>query len=375
MSVNAYMADVTDPKVRTKRMAFMTGLWPVGFNVGKAVSGIIKTKLGFLYNFSIGLLLCLTAMVYMLIFVRDSFKARDARLARENGEDVEAKPVKKRDDLATQVRTLFDIRNLKRGFAALGRKRPHGLRTYLILIAVVFELCFLINIGDWSHRYLYLRRKLGFDINDYTRLSVIVGCIGIVTQYVMIPFLSHKVGLRDITITIIDMLTSLVNSLVMAFAVSEWMLYVGACIAFLDSSSSTMYRCIVTKLVDPDELGTILSVIGAVQAFVPIIAAPCFGLLYRNTVDVFPQTYLLVFAGLYAVVTAILLYTRHGLIKIEAETARAQKEMDLKEALLIGGGPETDIVKTKAVVQFTEEKVLRDLREEDQQRDLNRVDD
>lgn len=54
MSVNAYMADVTSAEHRTKRIAFMTGLWPIGFNVGKACSGVIKTKLGFMYNFRQG---------------------------------------------------------------------------------------------------------------------------------------------------------------------------------------------------------------------------------------------------------------------------------------------------------------------------------
>ncbi len=83
MSVNAYMADITEEKHRTKRVAFMSGLFPIGFNIGKALGGLIKEQLGFMYNFGIGMLLSLTAMLYVLLFVRDSIKIRDARLRKE----------------------------------------------------------------------------------------------------------------------------------------------------------------------------------------------------------------------------------------------------------------------------------------------------
>lgn len=83
MAVNAYMADVTAPEHRTKRIAFMSGLWPVGFNIGKALSGVIKDNLGFMYNFSIGMLLSLSAMLYVQVFVKDSITIRNERIKKE----------------------------------------------------------------------------------------------------------------------------------------------------------------------------------------------------------------------------------------------------------------------------------------------------
>ena len=51
MACNAYLADITEPKHRTKRVAFMSGCFWIGYSSGKALSGVIKEELGFMYNF------------------------------------------------------------------------------------------------------------------------------------------------------------------------------------------------------------------------------------------------------------------------------------------------------------------------------------
>lgn len=77
---------------------------------------------------------------------------------------------------------------------------------------------------------------------DYTRYSTIVGVIGIVAQYITIPILSEKLKLRDSTIVLLDITGCFIQTVILACATSEWMLYVGACIAFLDATSFSMIR-------------------------------------------------------------------------------------------------------------------------------------
>ncbi len=207
MSVNAYMADITEEKHRTKRVAFMSGLFPIGFNIGKALGGLIKERLGFMYNFSIGMLLSLTAMLYVLLFVKDSMKIRDARLQRELEERGETQLAElldlKKLTFKEKFKALFDLRNLKAGFSALFEKRPHNLRLYLILMVACFELEMFVNVGE-GNNYLYLRKVLDFQMKDYTRYSTIVGVIGIIAQYITVPLFSEKFKLHDSTIVLID---------------------------------------------------------------------------------------------------------------------------------------------------------------------------
>ncbi len=68
----SYIADISDTKSRTKRLSLIDGLFPLGFYIGNASAGYIKKNLGFMYNFSLGMLFAMIAMGYTCIFVKDS---------------------------------------------------------------------------------------------------------------------------------------------------------------------------------------------------------------------------------------------------------------------------------------------------------------
>lgn len=90
LACNAYLADITDPKHRTKRVAFMTGCYFIGYNIGKALAGVIKEELGFMYNFGFGMGVAVLTGVYAIVFLKDSASIREKRLevacSKENTE-------------------------------------------------------------------------------------------------------------------------------------------------------------------------------------------------------------------------------------------------------------------------------------------------
>ena len=60
------------------------------------------------------------------------------------------------------------------------------------------------------------------------------------------------------------------------------MLYAGCAIAFLDSTSTTVFRSLISKIVQPDEIGKVFSVLAIFQAMLPFVGTPLFGMLYKN---------------------------------------------------------------------------------------------
>ena len=120
MACNAYLADITEPKHRTKRVAFMTGCFWIGYNSGKALSGVIKEELGFMYNFALGMLVSVLTSVYAMVFLKDSTLIRDKRLRKEAAEDgkgdkIETKKLQMSSKATTmdKLKQLFSLMNVK----------------------------------------------------------------------------------------------------------------------------------------------------------------------------------------------------------------------------------------------------------------------
>ena len=82
----------------------------------------------------------------------------------------------------------------------------------------------------------------------------------------------------------------------------------------------------------PWEIGTVFSVIGAVQAMMPIIASPIYGFLYKQTLTYFPGAFLLLNVALYFVVGLLVVWVYRAMTS--SSTANKQIEFGNTETLL-----------------------------------------
>ena len=185
---------------------------------------------------------------------------------------------------------------------------------------------------------MFLRRKLEWGVDDYTWFSITVSIVGVTAQYITIPLFSTVFKFRDSTIILIDIGGCFIQAIILIFASATWMVYLGAFIAFLDATSYSMIRCMISKHVKPDEVGKILAFVGAFQAFIPIISSPVFGSIYRATVEKMPQAYLILLAALFFIDWCVLFYIDRGVRRIGRKMAIEMK--DLREEEGAKGGKE-----------------------------------
>lgn len=168
--------------------------------------------------------------------------------------------------------SIFNLNNFLDAWRALLKKREGHKRFHIILLIIAFELEIFLSQGRWSSLFLFFRKHLKWSVIQYSRYTTILGVFGLLAQYIFVPFLSTRLKLHDTTISSLDVVTSFVNCFIIAFCTEEWQLYLGAIFAILDATSTTLFRSLITKNVNPDEVGKVFSIVGTFQALLPFAA-------------------------------------------------------------------------------------------------------
>ena len=85
----------------------------------------------------------------------------------------------------------------------------------------------------------------------------------------------------------------------------------------------------LTKYVEPDEVGKIFSIVGTFQALLPFASGPVFGFLYRDTVAFLPSAFLLVVAGFKLIEGVVVLIVFVG---VKRDQRKMKAKMMMAEA-------------------------------------------
>ena len=139
--------------------------------------------------------------------------------------------------------------------------------------------------------------------------------IGLLSQYIAVPFLVINLKLHDSSISLLESLTSIFNLLMLAFVQNEWMLYIGGIVAFLESSATTVFRSMISKAVEEDEIGKIFSVVGLFHALMPFATGPIFGYLYSLTVKNQSNAFLFLLIGTKFILFMLVILIRKSMRK------------------------------------------------------------
>ena len=90
-----------------------------------------------------------------------------------------------------------------------------------------------------SINYLYTRLKFNWTEYEYTVYTSTAVVVATLTQVLLIPLLSLRFKITDITIGVIGTISGLAKNIVLAFACKWWMMYIGKDLCYGDKSLTT----------------------------------------------------------------------------------------------------------------------------------------
>ncbi|XP_059060794.1 proton-coupled folate transporter-like [Achroia grisella] len=265
----SYVADVTTQDTRTFRMGVMAVIVTLGIPVGSSVGGILTEELGYYGVF--GLVLAM----YAFGFFYTLFKIHDV------------KPIKQEGTLGKKIINFIHPRNLWATLSLIVLSRGKLLlRILLVIWAHILIMGPVVGEGAVFYYYTLIRYKMEVvEFSLFTTYTVLIGTAG--TAIAVLLF-SKTLKFHDSILGLIATTCKVLGSIVYAFAPNKTWLYAAPVFDIFGNSGVTAIRSLGTKVVDQDSIGKMCSLIGFIDAIVPVVAIPIYTQLWSNTLATFP---------------------------------------------------------------------------------------
>ena len=108
------------------------------------------------------------------------------------------------------------------------------------------------------------------------------------SSLLVLPLLSYRLGVSDFVIGILASLSFLSASVGTAFSRTGTHYIIASCVGLLGPQVSTVIRSQLSKAVAERELGKVYTLLGCLEAAVPLAASPLLTEIYNNSLQTFP---------------------------------------------------------------------------------------
>ncbi|KAM3963222.1 putative peptidoglycan muropeptide transporter SLC46 [Aphomia sociella] len=265
----SYVADATTPETRTFKMGCMAIISTLGVPLGSSVGGVLTEVLGYYGVFSLVLAMYTFGFLYTLLRIHD---------------------VKRKPQTGTLIEKIIQFihpRNLWDTLSLLVLSRGKLLlRMLLVIWAHILIMGPVVGEAAVFYYYTLIRYAMNvIEFSVFTTYAVLVGTAG--TAIAVLLF-SRVLKFHDAILGIIATTCKVLGSIVYALAPNKSWLYAAPVFDIFGNSGVTAIRSLGTKVVNEDSIGRMCSLIGFIDAIIPIVAVPVYTQLWSNTLNTFP---------------------------------------------------------------------------------------
>ena len=219
----AYIADITTPQERTRRLAILDSFIPLGLLASMTAGAYIRTEYGFTVVFAISTATSLLALLYTVICVVDSCQHSDYKhpATAETAGNVTANH---EDQRAVSCASFYDI--LLGSLQTLKKQRPEQGRRCIVGIVIIFSICYMIELGDMYLWYMFFRLQYKMTDLHYSYLNTYFVILWFFSQALLIPFLSANLRIRDTSIMMVASVLNIAGGLIIMVGHEVWVVFI-----------------------------------------------------------------------------------------------------------------------------------------------------
>lgn len=299
----SYLADITTSESRTSRLSVLDVAAISGYTSGIYLSAPLYQSLGFNGVFGV------TAGIYSLDFLFVLFFLPESR--KVNTEEVES------GNFSSKALDIFRC--------VFGRREGEG-HTRAIILILMSAMLLHVSVFCADIDYLFTRKMFSWTEAKYTEVNTGVTVLTSLSSLLVLPLLSYRLGVSDFVIGILASLSFLSASVGTAFSRTGTHYIIASCVGLLGPQVSTVIRSQLSKAVAERELGKVYTLLGCLEAAVPLVASPLLTEIYNNSLQTFPGAVYLARAGFVLVDLVLFLVVAH-LVKLD-QTVAGYSQLD-----------------------------------------------
>lgn len=296
MVVYSYVADVTNPKNRTKRMGILDFCWYIGSPLGSLLGGWLYKYAGYAAVFGTSTVLWSICLLYVIFIVKES---RPRSTEEETG------------NLRAKCGPLQNVISM---FNTGIKKRQGNARLHLFVLTGL-KLCVILIQGHMV--YQWSRVVLQWDATQY---SIFATADSLIHQVGMVGWVwfAERMFLHDCTTLTGGIISIMLWSIVFACITNPqmwWMVIIASFLGMLEGCMEPAIRSLMTIISGPAEAGRILALLSLLDALMLAVDSSIYTALYNSFIETFIQINFVVQASVALSLIPVVLLLRRSMKK------------------------------------------------------------
>ncbi|XP_061728983.1 proton-coupled folate transporter-like [Cydia pomonella] len=258
MTAFSYVAKVTSVEERTFRIGLLYFAQSVAVPVGLAIGGPLLKHYGYYWCYSLSGCLNLINFMYNLYWIKEAKRSIEQKQHDGRG-------------FVYFLRLFFDFTNIRETVRVVFKRGPNNRRIRICIMLAIVSILYGPAYGELSVIYMSTRYRFGWDelqFSIYQTYNFVTHTLG--TVFSLVVF-SKILKWHDSLLGIISTISKIVGSCVYCFAATATIFYIASMVEILNGTSLLAMRSIVSKVVDPEELGKVNSIFGLTENLMPLI--------------------------------------------------------------------------------------------------------
>lgn len=283
IAVCCYVSDLSDEKDRSFRLGTITFLNFLSSFTAYFSSSFILEATNATIVFVISFACAVSAFVYVIFFVDESIQVTDGVSA------------------IGQVKEIFVFNRIKEVCSTLFKKRSFKERRMIWFLMTIITLAVFTMHGNGTVNYLFVREKFGWALREWSIFDSINTAITVSGLFFGLVVLKKVFKISDMSLAILAIVSSIVDSTFKAFAMQSYQLYLSSGFGFFRLLVTPVFRSIMSNIVPHNEIGKIYSATTAFEAFSGLGAGPLYSNIYNRTFKTFPGAFHLITASVFLI--------------------------------------------------------------------------